>query len=333
MTISLSAIVALGALVPCAHTFSGVPSLSRPTRSVEWTKHRVNMFERLYGAPRIEPPRGWRPQQRTRSVLMGTEEVEDFEIDMEVDTEQLEVFGTIITEVKMEGRVPASSHLVYDCSHGEWLLAQMAYDRKIRLFCSRSVRQLLSISSSLPDNSRFIFSGALIPKQVKRILKMKGLSAVVARDAESVVAMEEAIDAERKRLAAKGLSRISQSRERYLLERGGGENGANPRGPVGSLVSGVRTFVRIQEGQSVDDVAAIVNTIEQTCRNISVVGLWAGDMDPETCLNMLEAVRTKSGISNLRVAMEHFGPKSAEWFTGLRGARRGPIMWTFNYEL
>lgn len=69
---------------------------------------------------------------------------------------------------------------------------------------------------------------------------------------------------ERKRLAAKGLSRISQSRERYLLERGGGENGANPRGPVGSLVSGVRTFVRIQEGQSVDDVAAIVNTIEQT---------------------------------------------------------------------
>lgn len=64
-------------------------------------------------------------------------QVEDFEIDMEVDTEKLEVFGTIITEVKMEGRVPASSHLVYDCSHGEWLLAQMAYDRKIRLFSSR----------------------------------------------------------------------------------------------------------------------------------------------------------------------------------------------------
>ncbi|CAM9795046.1 unnamed protein product [Ectocarpus sp. 6 AP-2014] len=253
---------------------------------------------------------------------------------MEVDTEKLEVFGTIITEVKMEGRVPASSHLVYDCSHGEWLLAQMAYDRKIRLFSSRwSVRQLLSISSSLPDNSRFIFSGALIPKQIKRILKMKGLSAVVARDAESVVAMEESIDAERKRLAAKGLSRISQSRERYLLEKGGGDNGANQRGPVGSLVSGLRTFVRIQEGQSVDDVAEIVNTIEQTCRNISVVGLWGGDMDPETCLNMLEAVRTKSGISNLRVAMEHLGPKSAGWFTGLRGARRGPIMWTFNYEL
>lgn len=37
------------------------------------------------------------------------------------------------------------------------------------------------------------------------------------------------------------------------------------------------------------------------CRNISVVGLWAGNMDPETCLSMLEAVRTKSGISNLRV--------------------------------
>ncbi|CAN0078079.1 unnamed protein product [Scytosiphon promiscuus] len=252
---------------------------------------------------------------------------------MEVDTEKLEIFGTIITEVKMEGRVPASSHLVYDCSHGEWLLAQMAYDRKVRLFSSRSVRQLGSISSWLPDNARFIFSGALVPKQMKRLLKMRGLSAVVAKDAESVMAMEEAVNAERKRLAAKGLSRISQSRERFLLEKSGGEKGANSQGPVGSLVSGLRTFVRIEEGQSVDDVAGIVKTIEQTCRDISVVGLWAGDMDPEKCLQMLEAVRTKSGISNLRVAMEHFGPRSAEWFMGLRGPRRGPIMWTFNYDL
>lgn len=38
------------------------------------------------------------------------------------------------------------------------------------------------------------------------------------------------------------------------------------------------------------------------CRDISVVGLWAGDMDPETSLKMLEAVRTKSGIHNLRVS-------------------------------
>lgn len=42
---------------------------------------------------------------------------------------------------------------------------------------------------------RFIFSGALIPKQIKRLLKMKGLAAVVTRDAESVVAMEEAMNA------------------------------------------------------------------------------------------------------------------------------------------
>lgn len=58
-------------------------------------------------------------------------------MDMEIDTGKLDIFGTIITQVKMEGRVPASTHLVYDCSHGEWLLAQMAYDRKIRLFSSR----------------------------------------------------------------------------------------------------------------------------------------------------------------------------------------------------
>ncbi len=37
------------------------------------------------------------------------------------------------------------------------------------------------------------------------------------------------------------------------------------------------------------------------CRDISVVGLWAGDMDPDSSLKMLEAVRAKTGISNLRV--------------------------------
>lgn len=67
-------------------------------------------------------------------------------MDMEIDTGKLDIFGTIITQVKMDGRVPASTHLVYDCSHGEWLLAQMAYDRKIRLFSSRCfVNMLLSV--------------------------------------------------------------------------------------------------------------------------------------------------------------------------------------------
>lgn len=47
---------------------------------------------------------------------------------------------------------------------------------------------------------RFIFSGALVPKQIKRILKMRGLSAVVARDAESVQAMDEALDVVRAEL-------------------------------------------------------------------------------------------------------------------------------------
>lgn len=69
---------------------------------------------------------------------------------------------------------------------------------------------------------------------------------------------------ERKRLAAKGLSRISHSRERFLLEKGGGDHGVHSQGPVGNLVSGLRTFVRIQDGQSVDEVADIVQTIGQT---------------------------------------------------------------------
>ena len=42
--------------------------------------------------------------------------------------------------------------------------------------------------------ARFIFSGALIPKQVKRILKMKGLTAVVANDAEGAMVLDDAMN-------------------------------------------------------------------------------------------------------------------------------------------
>lgn len=68
---------------------------------------------------------------------------------------------------------------------------------------------------------------------------------------------------ERDRLAAKGLSRISRSRERFLLEKGGGDDGANAQGPVGQLVSGLRVFIRIQEGQKAEDVAEMIDAIER----------------------------------------------------------------------
>lgn len=264
---------------------------------------------------------------------MGTEEVEDFEVDVELDTDGLDIFGTIITQVKMEGRVPASSHLVYDCSHGEWLLAQMAYDRKIRYFSSKSVKQLGTIAPLLPDNSRFIFSGALIPKQVKRLVKTKGVSAVVVRDVEGPVALSEALYEERDLLSDKVLSKVSQSRERFLLERGGDDRRANQEGPMATVAEGLHVFMRIEKGQQAPEVVETILEINKRCGNLSVVGLWGGDLKEDACLQLLEEVRAKSGITDLRVALDHKGPSSAKWFKDLSSKRRGPIMWTFEYDL
>lgn len=50
------------------------------------------------------------------------------------------------------------------------------------------------VSSRSSFMARFIFSGALIEKQVKRILKMKGLTAVVANDAKGAIALNEAMN-------------------------------------------------------------------------------------------------------------------------------------------
>lgn len=81
MTIALSAFTLLGTLVPCAHTFTGMLSLSHPTRSPSSpsasspSQRRVHMFERSCAAPPIAIPLGGRPQRRARRVLMGSEEV------------------------------------------------------------------------------------------------------------------------------------------------------------------------------------------------------------------------------------------------------------------
>lgn len=37
------------------------------------------------------------------------------------------------------------------------------------------------------------------------------------------------------------------------------------------------------------------------CSTISVVGLWAGDMNAETCLKKLETIRALPGMSQMRV--------------------------------
>lgn len=68
---------------------------------------------------------------------------------------------------------------------------------------------------------------------------------------------------ERGRLAAKGLSKVSESRQRYLLGRGAGDKGANRDGPVATIASGLHVFVRIMEGQQAAEIAKIILAIEQ----------------------------------------------------------------------
>lgn len=66
---------------------------------------------------------------------------------------------------------------------------------------------------------------------------------------------------ERDRLAAKGLSKVSESRERFLLERGGGEGGANEQGPIGTIAAELGVFLRIEKGQQPREVIETINAI------------------------------------------------------------------------
>lgn len=69
---------------------------------------------------------------------------------------------------------------------------------------------------------------------------------------------------ERDRLAAKKLSKVSQSRERFLLEKGRGRDRARTKEPpTETLASKLRVFIRMQEGQSIEQLTDIIDTIKR----------------------------------------------------------------------
>ncbi|CAM9351452.1 unnamed protein product [Discosporangium mesarthrocarpum] len=181
--------------------------------------------------------------------------------------------------------------------------------------------------------TRFIFSGSLSPKQAKRLIKMQGLYAVVANDTAGPMALSSAFKEERERLVCKGLSKVSRSRQRYLLEQGGKDSSTNARGPVGNLVERLGVFLRVSAEEDADEVAAKIKEIEDGCNGLSIEGLWAGSEDPEVCRNLLHKVRLKTDLGSLKVVLEHTGARSDRWYKGLRGEERGPIMWFFEFEM
>lgn len=69
---------------------------------------------------------------------------------------------------------------------------------------------------------------------------------------------------ERDRLAAKRLSKVSRSRERFLLEKGRGGHGTRSKEPpTETLASKLSVFVRMQEGQSIEQLTDTIQTIER----------------------------------------------------------------------
>ncbi|CAM9368657.1 unnamed protein product [Phaeothamnion confervicola] len=305
-----------------------------------------------------------------RTVLHASEEVEEFNFDMDVgamvDLEEL------ISAAKQNGNVPGSN-LLYEFGDGVWLLMQVAYDRRIRLFGSSSTTELSRIASTLPDDALCVFTGALSAKSAKRLLGVKpALHAVVARDLDGAAALNDALVAEKERLAARPLTRVSRSRERFLSggggsgESGGGGNGGGGKaGPASQLSDTIGLFVAVAAAAADSGggcggadgsvgscggaaaAAALARAIGERCPALELRGLWGSD-DADGSYAALQAVLADDALAATRaqrrtpaprLVLPFLGEESAAWQKTLVAAAGGStvggggaIVWRFAFE-
>ncbi|CAM9176868.1 unnamed protein product [Chrysoparadoxa australica] len=255
--------------------------------------------------------------ERRGSVLQESVDLDVFDLDMDVG--KIDLLNDRITEVKMMGVVP-SANLVFDCSHGEWLLMQIGYDRNIRRFCCKSRSSLGAIAEAAPEKTELCFSGTLLPKHIKRLLRTTGLTHVVVSDVDTAVALEEAISKEEERVGAKTLNRVSKSRENFLMQSEGGEAGP------GHGRGGIAAFLRVTPESTSEGVAALTQKIRESCRLMPLAGMWCEELEG------FEVVKGILGKDDC-VVLPFAGEEAKTWVR-----EKGPtvglgrVWWTFDYE-
>jgi hypothetical protein len=220
-----------------------------------------------------------------------------------------------------------SSNIIYDCTHGQWLLMQVAYDRKIKLFASRSAAGLSVLAGIVPDDAEVIFTGALQPKHAKRLLKMKNLHSVVVPDLQAVLDLHAALQEERERLQAKGLNKVSRSRQRFLsTEEGAGRSQA----PDAALNDKIRVFLRVDDDSRAEQLADVVAAIAEQCgSSVEVLGLWGGGIAAHTLLLQLKALIK---APKLKVAIPYVNVNDSFKWNQRLGEGRGSVIWTCEFE-
>mmetsp|Transcript_16012 Transcript_16012/g.23756 ORF Transcript_16012/g.23756 Transcript_16012/m.23756 type:complete len:205 (+) Transcript_16012:339-953(+) len=203
---------------------------------------------------------------------------------------------------------------------------QVAYDRKIKVFSSKSLSAITSLSSSLPDDASFIYNGALTPKHAKRLLKVKNLHSVVITGIESANYLQETMNDEVERLNLKELNRVSRSRGKFLSES---QEDNSPKSPANKIQRNYKVYIRLDDTSTEESVLKIMSQMKDNFQNIEVSGLWGTGT---SSFELIQSLKRQIKAPKLKVAIPFEGSnKSFEWFKSL-GDGRGSIMWTFEYE-
>jgi hypothetical protein len=269
-------------------------------------------------------PRPW--------ALHSTSEEEYTSYDVNVSLEVAEAYDRACSDTKQA--TPRGSKgvvLAVSPANPSFLQIQVAYDRRFRLFSSRSVAGLKAAQDLAPEDATFIFSGLLQPKHVKRLLAVRNLQGAVVADVEGLSALQEGLDAQQQRLGNKRLTKVSASREKFLTA----ELDHTSPNPQYAPQENLRVYISVRAGDdptSLETVRAISALARDQCPNIDIVGLWADGGNPSEFLEILKEMDATPELSSgvLELALPFTGTRSMQWAIQLPAAYKRRILWVMS---
>uniref|UniRef100_A0A6V1VHY5 Uncharacterized protein n=1 Tax=Heterosigma akashiwo TaxID=2829 RepID=A0A6V1VHY5_HETAK len=204
--------------------------------------------------------------------------------EMDIDGDAINLFNERITTLK---KALPTARICLECTGLEWIFAQIAQDRGIDAFYSRSATALRKYAETAPDvaDATLLLTGKVLEKQVKRLAKFPEVNCIAVSNKEEADILSQGLAAEIARAMKKRRSKVSASRDKYLDAKTG-DSRAKGYLESANYILRISSEQQDKAGQQLlDDIEAI----EKDCENLNFHGV---------ILDSVESIETYRAIKD-----------------------------------
>jgi len=203
--------------------------------------------------------------------------------EMQVDGAEIDKFNQWLTQIRAS--LPTAT-LCLECTDLPWIFAQIAEDRGITYFYSKSATGLRKFSETFQSIDNFlVLTGKLVEKQAKRLGKFPELTAATVSGLEEAQLLQRILESEIERSESKKRTKVSASRDKFLDDKSSNQA---PQGPTSTL----KFLLRVSKSDSdkPQELLEAINSIEAQCPLLNFWGLIGDSPECTKVYHSLKAI-------------------------------------------